>query len=241
MALISCMNHLKEQRAAQRPVAEHVEGEACHYQNAADKLNRRRTVSPKTTAPATMPTTKRERRDRKACMDRDEQEAELPDAEQEAVERDLPGRRLRRPDEKDAGNAAKTNLSAESISGEVSATPTLMAMKVRPQTTATLTAARMSRGVTMERAEARRPNRRAELRSDAVERRFVTPAARSSYRARTDALGEWDCSPRDKAGKLDVAAMSEAPESLILQRMRALERPRGIRDEVRSAGAAIAN
>ena len=45
------------------------------------------------------------------------------------------------------GNAAKMNLSADSIRGEVSPTPTLIAMKVRPQTTATLTAARMSRGL----------------------------------------------------------------------------------------------
>ena len=34
-------NHLKDKRAAQRPVAEHVEGQARHYQNTADKLNRR--------------------------------------------------------------------------------------------------------------------------------------------------------------------------------------------------------
>ena len=35
--------------------------------------------------------------DRKACMDRDEQESELPDAEQQAIEGDRPERRVWRP------------------------------------------------------------------------------------------------------------------------------------------------
>ena len=39
------------------------------------------------------------------------------------------------------------NRSAASISGVVSPTPTLIAMKLRPQTIATLTAARMSRAL----------------------------------------------------------------------------------------------
>ncbi len=45
---------------------------------------------------------------------------------------------------KTAGTLAKANRSADSISGDVSPTPTLMAMKVSPQTTATLMASRMS-------------------------------------------------------------------------------------------------
>ena len=86
--------------------------------------------------------------DGKACVDRDEQQAELSDAEQQAIEGDLPGRRLRRPDRTGPPGKRRTETcSADSISGEVSATPTLMAMKVRPQTTATLIAARMSRGI----------------------------------------------------------------------------------------------
>src|SRR5208337_5354279 len=39
--------------------------------------------------------------DRKALVDRDEEQAELSDAEQQAVQGDLPGRRLRRADEED--------------------------------------------------------------------------------------------------------------------------------------------
>ena len=46
-----------------------------------------------------------------------------------------------------AGRLANTKRSADSIKGDVSATPTLIAMNTRPQTTATLIAATMSRGV----------------------------------------------------------------------------------------------
>src|ERR1700729_759942 len=53
------------------------------------------------------------------------------------------------------GTAANRNLSAASMSGEVSPTPTLIAIKLRPQTIATLNAARMSRAV-ISRTGARR-------------------------------------------------------------------------------------
>ena len=68
--------------------------------------------------------------------------AELADADHEPVERDRPRGRSWAAAKKNAiGTAAKKNLSAASMSGVVSPTPTLMAMKVRPQTIATLSAA----------------------------------------------------------------------------------------------------
>ena len=80
-------------------------------------------------------------------MDRDEQEAELADADHEPVERAAHAGAFGGAKKNTIGTAAKKNLSAASMSGVVSPTPTLMAMKVRPQTIATLSAARMSRGV----------------------------------------------------------------------------------------------
>jgi hypothetical protein len=80
-------------------------------------------------------------------MNGDEQQAELADPDQEAIDRNRPRRRLGRRRKNAIGIAAKKNLSAASMSGEVSPTPTLIAMKVRPQTIATLSAARMSRAL----------------------------------------------------------------------------------------------
>ena len=80
-------------------------------------------------------------------MNGDEQQAELADPDQEPIERDSPRRRFRRGEEEHHRDRGEEELSAASISGDVWPTPTLIAMKVRPQTIATLSAARMSRAL----------------------------------------------------------------------------------------------
>ncbi len=80
--------------------------------------------------------------DRHAQPHGQKQQPELADPDQRPIERDEPPRRRRAASRKiPAGKAAKAKRSAVSRNGGASSTPYLMAMNVRPQTTAATSAA----------------------------------------------------------------------------------------------------
>src|SRR5579864_2336254 len=95
---------------------------------------------------------------------------------------------------KTIGIAANRNLKPASTSGEVSPTPTLIAMKLRPQTIATESAARMSRAVmTRTGAPPGRDGGLGVIRS-------ARASASVSYQAKPGtAIGGWDYPHRGSA------------------------------------------